>query len=168
MQTTTTLKQFKDIRSLCLRIISFVLNKYEDHEFGSDLWDLFFASIKPLIDRFKQEAASSEKPSSLFSCFLAMSRNNKIVALLCREEGLVSDIYSILRVKSASEAVIACVLKFVDNLLILDNELDGEDNPAQRVLHSNIVGLVGSLCFLFGSDSAAKRCDLIFLMRLCS
>ncbi|XP_054807809.1 U3 small nucleolar RNA-associated protein 20 isoform X1 [Prosopis cineraria] len=155
--TTTTLKQFKDMRSLCLKIVSFVLNKYEDHEFGSDLWDFFFASVKPLIDRFKQEAASSEKPSSLFSCFLAMGRNNNLVALLCREESLVSDIYSILRVKSASEAVIVCVLKFVNNLLNLDNELDDEENPAQRVLHSNIVGLVDSLCFLFGNDTAAKR-----------
>ncbi|KAI9126519.1 hypothetical protein K1719_002115 [Acacia pycnantha] len=53
VQTTTTLKQFKDMRSLCLRIVSFVLIKYEDHKFGSDLWDLFFASEKPFIDRFK-------------------------------------------------------------------------------------------------------------------
>ncbi|XP_028759690.1 small subunit processome component 20 homolog isoform X2 [Neltuma alba] len=155
--TITTLKQLKDMRSLCLKIVAFVLNKYEDHEFGSGFWDLFFASVKPLIDRFKQEAASSEKPSSLFSCFVAMSRNNKLVSLLCREDRLVSDIYSILCVKSASEPVIVCVLKFVYNLLNLDNELDDEDNPAQRVLYSNIVGLVDSLCFLFGSDTTAKK-----------
>lgn len=164
MQTTPTLKQFKDMRSLCLKIVSFVLNKYENHEFGSDFWDLFFASVKPLIDRFKQEAASSEKPSSLFSCFVTMSRNSILVDLLCREEGLVSDIYSILRVVSASEGVIVCVLEFVENLLNLDKVLDYDDNPAQRVLHSNIVGLVDSLCFLFGSDSAVKRYELILLM----
>lgn len=166
VQTTTTLKQFKDMRSLCLKIVSSVINKYEDHKFGSDFWDIFFASVKPLIDRFKQEAASSEKPSSLLSCFVAMSRNYKLVALLCREESLVPDIYSILCAKSASEAVIFCVLKFVENLLSLDNELDDEDNPARSVLHSNIVGLVESLCCLFGNDTAAKRYELILMMCL--
>ncbi|KAI5404391.1 hypothetical protein KIW84_051523 [Lathyrus oleraceus] len=65
--------QLKDMRSLCLKIVSYVVNKYEDHEFGSDMWDRFFSSVKPLVDKFKQEAASSEKPSSLLSCFLAMS-----------------------------------------------------------------------------------------------
>lgn len=166
MQTPATLKQFKDMRSLCLKIVSFVLNKYEDHEFGCDMWDIFFAAVKPLIDRFKQEAASSEKPSSLFSCFVAMSRNHKLVALLCREQSLVPDIYSILRVKSASEAVVLCVLKFVENLLSLDNESDDEDNPIQRVLNSNIVGLVDSLCCLFGSDTATKRYEFMLLMNL--
>ncbi|KAI4344960.1 hypothetical protein L6164_012132 [Bauhinia variegata] len=155
--TSADLKQIKDMRSLCLKIVALVLNKYEDDEFGSCLWEIFFTSVKPLIDKFKQEGASSEKPSSLFSCFLAMSRNHKLVALLCREESLVPDIFSILRVKSASEAVISCVLKFAENLLSLDIELDDEDNPAQRILSSNIEELVNSLCCFFGGDNAAKR-----------
>ncbi|KAL2955225.1 hypothetical protein AAZX31_18G015600 [Glycine max] len=156
-QINGTLNQLKDMRSLCLKIISLVLNKYEDHEFSSDLWDRFFSAVKPLVDKFKQEAASSEKPSSLLSCFLAMSANNKLVALLYRKESLVPDIFSIISVNSASEAVIYCVLKFVENLLSLDNEFNDEDNSAQRVLLSNIKVLMDSMCCLFGSDNAIKR-----------
>ncbi|XP_061369187.1 uncharacterized protein LOC133312060 isoform X1 [Gastrolobium bilobum] len=157
MLTGNTLKQLKDMRSLCLKIVSLVLNKYEDHEFGCDLWDRFFSSVKPLIDKFKQEAANSEKPSSLLSCFLAMSANHKLVALLCKKESLVPDIFSIISVKSASEAVIYSVLKFVENLLSLDNQLDNEDSSAQRVLLSNVEVLMNSMCCLFRSNNAAKR-----------
>ncbi|KAJ1404603.1 Down-regulated-in-metastasis protein [Sesbania bispinosa] len=147
----------KDMRSLCLKIVSLVLNKYYDHQFGSELWDRFFSSVKPLIDKFKQEAASSEKPSSLLSCFLAMSANHKLVALLCTKESLVPDIFSIISVNSASEAVIYCVLKFVENLLSLDDQLDNDDSSAHKLLLSNIKVLMDSICCLFGSDNAAKR-----------
>ncbi|XP_045811204.1 small subunit processome component 20 homolog isoform X1 [Trifolium pratense] len=152
-----TSNQLKDMRSLCLKIVSLVVNKYEDHEFGSNLWDRFFSSVKTLIEKFKQEAASSEKPSSLLSCFLAMSANHKLVPLLCREESLIPDIFSIVSVNSASEAIVYCVLKFVENLLSLDNQLDYEDSSAHRVLLSNIEVLMDSICCLFGSDNAAKR-----------
>lgn len=157
VQIGNTLKQLKDMRSLCLKIISLVLNKYDEHEFGSDMWDRFFSSVKPLIDKFKLETASSEKPSSLLSCFLAMSANHKLVPLLCSKESLVPDIFSIISVNSASEAVIYCVLKFIENLLSLDNQLDIEDSPAHGVLLSNIKGLMDSICCLFGCDNAAKR-----------
>jgi U3 small nucleolar RNA-associated protein 20 len=162
VQIGNTSNQLKDMRSLCLKIVSQVVNKYEDHEFGSDLWDRFFSSVKTLIEKFKQEAASSEKPSSLLSCFLAMSANHKLVALLSREESLIPDIFSIVSVNSASEAIVYCVLKFVDNLLSLDNELDYEDSSTHRVLLSNIEVLMDSICCLFGSDNAAKR-YLIFI-----
>ncbi|WVZ05123.1 hypothetical protein V8G54_018469 [Vigna mungo] len=151
------LNQLKDMRSLCLKIISLVLNKYEDHEFCSDWWDKFFSAVKPLIEKFKQETASSEKPSSLLSCFTAMSANNKLVALLCWKESLVPDIFSIISVNSASETVVFCVLKFVENLLNLDNQFNGEDNAAQTVLLSNVEVLVDSMCCLFGRDNAVKR-----------
>ncbi|CAL0335754.1 unnamed protein product [Lupinus luteus] len=151
------LKQLKDMRSMSLKIVSLVLSKYEDHEFDADLWDRFFSAVKALIDKFKQEAASSEKPSSLLSCFVAMSANQKLAALLCREESLVPDIISIISVKSASEAVVFFVLKFIENLLDVDSQFDNEDSPVQRVLHSNIKSLMASMCCLFGSDSAAKR-----------
>ncbi|XP_020226475.1 small subunit processome component 20 homolog isoform X2 [Cajanus cajan] len=156
IQISGTMNQLKDMRSLCLKIISLVLNKYEDHEFSPDLWNRFFSAVKPLIDKFKLEAASSEKPSSLLSCFLAMSANNKLVELLSRKESLVPDIFSIVSVHSASEAVIFCVLKFVENLLILDNQFN-EANSAQGVLLSNIKVLMDSMCCLFGSDNAIKR-----------
>jgi len=145
------------MRSLCLKIISLVLNKYEDHEFCSDLWDRFFSAVKSLVEKFKQESASSEKPSSLLSCFLSMSANNKLVALLCWKENLVPDIFSIISVSSASEAVIYCVLKFVENLLSLDNQFNGEDNAAQGVLLSNIKVLMDSMCCLFRRDNAIRR-----------
>ncbi|XP_028088073.1 small subunit processome component 20 homolog isoform X4 [Camellia sinensis] len=155
--TSIAMKQFKELRSLCLKIISLVLNKYEDHEFGSEFWDLFFASVKPLIDGFKQEGASSEKPSSLFSCFLAMSRSYKLVSLFCREKNLVPDIFSILSVTTASEAILSSVLKFVENLLNLDSELDHEDNAIETVLLSNLDALICSLHGLFKFNSAARR-----------
>ncbi|PSS35668.1 Small subunit processome component like [Actinidia chinensis var. chinensis] len=155
--TSTSMKHFKELRSLCLKIISLVLNKYEDHEFGFDFWELFFTSVKPLIDGFKQEGASSEKPSSLFSCFLSMSGSYKLVSLLYREENLVPDIFSILTVPAASEAILSCVLKFVENLLNLDSELDHEDSAIKRILIPNIDALICGLHCLFKSNNATMR-----------
>ncbi|KAK2988996.1 hypothetical protein RJ640_013987 [Escallonia rubra] len=154
IMTSMTVKQFKDMRSLCLKIISFVMSKYDDHAFGCEFWDLFFASVKPLIDGFKQEGASSEKPSSLFSCFLAMSKSCKLVSLLCREKKLIPDIFSILTVTTASEAIISSVLKFIENLLILDNELD---TAVKGVLVPNLESLVCSLHHLFTCKNVTNR-----------
>lgn len=154
-QISSAMKQLKDIRSLCLRILSTVLNKYVDHDYDCDFWDLFFQSVKPLIDAFKQEGSSSEKPSSLFSCFLAMSRSHRLVSLLEREENLIPDIFSILTVMTASEAIVSSVLKFIENLLNLDNEVDGEYSAIKKVLLPNVATLISSLHFLF--QCAAKR-----------
>ncbi|XP_037492635.1 small subunit processome component 20 homolog [Jatropha curcas] len=155
--TGTSLKQFKDLRSLCLKIVSVVLNKYDDHDFGSEFWDMLFTSVKPLIDSFKQEGSSSEKPSSLFSCFLAMSSSFHLLPLLSREKNLVPDIFSILTVPTASEAIKSCVLKFTENLLNLDEELDDEDTVAKKLLLPNVDKLITSLHFLFQGDGASKR-----------
>lgn len=157
VQTISTLKQLKELRSFCLKIVSVVLNKYEDHEFGDDFWNLFFESVKPLVDSFKQEGSSSEKPSSLFSCFVAMTRSRKLVPLLYREKNLVPDIFSILTVTSASESILRCVLKFIENLLNLDSELDDEDNVVKRVILPNLEALIISLHGFFQSESAIKR-----------
>jgi len=164
MQTSSAVKQFKALRSLCLKIVSLVLNKYEDHEFGCEFWNLFFASVKHLVDGFKQEGSSSEKPSSLFSCFVAMSRSHKLVSLLSRENNLVPDIFSILSVTSASKAIVSCVLTFVENLLNLDSELNDEEDSTKRVLLPNLEALICSLHCLFQSDSAAKRYGCRFLI----
>ncbi|KAK9281533.1 hypothetical protein L1049_004436 [Liquidambar formosana] len=155
--TGMAVKQFRDLRSLCLKIISLVLNKYEDHDFNCGFWDLFFTSVKPLIDGFKQEGSSSEKPSSLFSCFIVMSRSHNLVSLLYREKNIIPDIFSILTVKTASEAIVSCVLEFIENLLTLDSELDDKDNAIKRVLVSNLEALVCSLHYLFQSYNAIKR-----------
>ncbi|XVF65313.1 hypothetical protein PTKIN_Ptkin09bG0238000 [Pterospermum kingtungense] len=157
VMTGMDIKHFKDLRSLCLKIVSLVLNKYEDHDFGCEFWDIFFTSVKPLIDGFKQEGSSSEKPSSLFSCFLAMSRSLQHVSLLCREKNLVPDVFSILTIPTASEAIISCVLKFISNLLDLECELDDEKSLIKSVIYSNLEALVCSLHHLFLSDNASKR-----------
>lgn len=150
-------KQLKDVRSLCLKIISGVLSKYEEHDFGDEFWDLFFFSVKPLIDNFKQEGSSSEKPSSLFSSFLAMSRSHSLVSLLYREQNLVPDIFLMLTVNSVSEPVVFGVLKFIENLFNLDSELGEEDNSLRRFLLLNLETLIYSLHSLFMGNNVLKR-----------
>lgn len=156
VQTTRDVEQLKSLRSLCLKILSFVLTKYDDHDFHSDFWDLFFTSVKPLIDGFKQEASSSEKPSALFSCFIAMSRSRKLVSLLNRERNLLSDIFLILTVSTASEAIISCVLKLIENLLKLD-EQESDNNAVKIILLPSIDTLVCSLHCLFTRTKGSKR-----------
>nr|GEV01026.1 hypothetical protein [Tanacetum cinerariifolium] len=150
-------KHFKDLRSLCLKIISFVLGKFEGHNFSLEFWDIFFSALKPLIDGFKQEGASSEKPSSLFVCFLAMSRSHKLVSLFHRAKNLVPDIFSILTVATASEAIISCVLKFVENLLNLDIDMESGATDVKEILHPNIDTLVYSLHHLFTCKSTNRK-----------
>lgn len=156
-QTYTAVKQHKDLRSLCLRVISVVLYKYEDFDFEMEFWDLFFTSVKSSIESFKHEGSSSEKPSSLCSCFLAMSRSHKLVPLLARERNLVPDIFFILTISAASQPIILFVLQFIENLLSFDGELDGNDSAVRSILHPNLDSLVQSLHVLFQSGDAKKR-----------
>ncbi|KAG9136707.1 hypothetical protein Leryth_004489 [Lithospermum erythrorhizon] len=149
-------KQTKELRSLCLKVISFALTKYEDHDFGGEFWDLFFTSVKPLISCFKQEGASSERPSSLFSCFLAMSINPRIVPLLLREDNLIPDIFSMLTVVTASDAILSSVFKFIENLLNLDEQL-GEDTSIKSILLPHVDILVSSIHGLFTQNNPSKR-----------
>ncbi|CAL1353831.1 unnamed protein product [Linum trigynum] len=150
-------KEFKHLRSLCLKIVSGVLNKYYDHDFGCEFWDMFFSSVKPLISSFKHQGSSSEKPSSLFSCFVAMSKSHNLVSLLCRENSLVPSIFSILSVRTASEAIVSHVLAFIENLLILDQEYVDEDDAIKRVLLPNLKELISSLHSLLKGDEMTKR-----------
>ncbi|CAN1193912.1 U3 small nucleolar RNA-associated protein 20 [Linum perenne] len=152
----TSAKEFKHLRSLCLKLISGVLNKYDDHDFGCEFWNMFFSSVEPLIHSFKHQGSSSEKPSSLFSCFVAMSKSEHLVSLLYRESSLVPSIFSILTVKTASESIVFHVLKFIENLLILDEE-SADDNNTKRVLFPNLDELIGSLHSLFKGDGATVR-----------
>lgn len=162
MQSTAAMKEFKELRSLCLKIISLVLNKYADHELGCKFWDFFFNSVRPLIDGFKQEGASSEKPSSLFSCFLCMTGSYKLISLLYREANLVPNILSILTVPTASEDILSCVLNFVENLLNLDSELDPEDDAIERILLPSLDALICGLHCLFKFNNVARRYETIF------
>ncbi|KAL3626591.1 hypothetical protein CASFOL_030140 [Castilleja foliolosa] len=154
---SSAVKQFKDLRSLCLKIIYRVLHKYEDHDFGGTFWETFFISIKPLIDHFKKECAESKEPSSLFKCFLAMSNNYKLVPLLDREKNLVPDIFSILKVPSASQSILSYVLKFIKNLLELDSELGSEDMSVKRIRLPHLDVLIDSLHSIFANGNATKR-----------
>ncbi|KAK1435340.1 hypothetical protein QVD17_01101 [Tagetes erecta] len=150
-------KQFKDLRSLCLKIISLVLSKFEDHDFSLEFWDMFFLALRPLIDGFKQEGASSEKPSSLFVCFLAMSKSHKLVSQFHRANNLVPDIFSILTVTTASEAIISCVLRFIENLLNLDSDVSSCDTNVKGILLPNINTLVFCLHHLFTCKSSSRK-----------
>ncbi|XP_010257842.1 PREDICTED: small subunit processome component 20 homolog [Nelumbo nucifera] len=157
--SNTTVKQLKELRSLCLKIISFTLNKYESHDFGGEFWDLFFISAKPLIDSFKQGGSSSERPSSLFSCFFAMSKSQALISFLCRDKTVVSSIFSILTVQTATDAVVSYVLGFIENLLNLNNDLDHhEDNAVERVLLPNLEALICSLhCHFHRHNKTARK-----------
>jgi U3 small nucleolar RNA-associated protein 20 len=156
-QAGTAFKQFKELRSLCLKIIAHVLDKYEDCDLGSEFWDLFFSAVSPLIKSFKQEGSSSEKPSSLFSCFLSMSKSRNLVNLLCREESLVPDIFSILTVTTASEAIKSSALKFIENLLCLDNVLGEDENMIRGFVDPYIEALINSLHSLFIGDILKRK-----------
>lgn len=131
------------MRSLCLRIIAHVLKKYEDCDLGSEFWDLFFSAVNPLIKCFKNEGSSSEKPSSLFTCFLLMSKSPNLVTFLCREESLVPDIFSILTVTTASDGIKSSALSFIKNLLSLEKD---------DVLNPYIDALINNLHSLFRGD----------------
>ena len=165
MQSSSAVKQFKSLRSLCLKIVSLVLNKYEDHEFGYEFWSLFFASVKHLVDSFKQKGSRMEK-LSLSSCFVAMSRSHRLVSLLSWEKNLVPNIFSILSVMTASKAIVSCVLTFVENLLNLDSELNDEEDATKRVLLPNLEALICSLHCLFQSDTKGYECCFVFYLVL--
>lgn len=154
-------KQIRDLRSLSLKVIYLVLGKYNDHDFGGAFWDLFFTSVKSLVAKFKKEGLGTQKPSSLFYCFLAMSKSYKLVPLLSKEENLVPDIFSMLSVPPASKSILSCILKFTKNLLKLDNALDGEDVTVKRVLLPHLDELMRGLHCIFTKENATKRCSFL-------
>ncbi|KAJ4812893.1 Small subunit processome component 20-like protein [Rhynchospora pubera] len=156
-------EQYKELRSLCFRVIYLALNNFEAYNIGSEFWDIFFTSIRPLVDRFKLEGASSEKPSSLFTCFIVMSKSPKLVSLLARESNLVPTVFSVLSVSTASDKIVSAVLEFVENLLKLDSDLDldGEYNPAKEVLLPHVDVLVQSLHDLYKMRSELRRKSVV-------
>uniref|UniRef100_K3XDN4 Uncharacterized protein n=1 Tax=Setaria italica TaxID=4555 RepID=K3XDN4_SETIT len=139
------LKQLKDLRSLCIKIVFSALSHYESHDFGENFWNIFFSSVKPLVDCFTQEASSSEKPSSLFACFMAMSRSPTLAPLL-ESNNLVPAIFSILTVKTASGSITSYALEFIENLLRLDIDLEQQDdNSVKKILVPHMDVLIHSL-----------------------
>lgn len=126
-----SIKQLKDLRSLCIKIICSALTHYESHDFGENFWNIFFSSVKPLTDCFTQEASSSEKPSSLFACFMVMSRSPTLAPLLV-SNNLVPAIFCILKVKTASASITTYALEFIENLLRLDIDLEQQDDHSVK------------------------------------
>lgn len=139
-------KQSKALGILCFRIICGVISKYEDRDFGNEFWQLFFASVKPLID---QEGVKEDAPKlyylELFHCFLAMSKSHKLAPLLFSEGNLVCDIFHLLTVEGLSQERLTCALKFSKNLLQLDSELGNEDNNVKDLLLPHLNVLVKTL-----------------------
>lgn len=167
MQINISNDQVKDLRSLCLKVISSTLNKHDTHDFSSEFWHIFFTSVKPLLDNFKQEGASSEKRSSLFSCFIAMSQSPTLVPLLGREANLISAIFSVLTVRTASDAILSSVLDFIENLLKLDKDLDHEGNDTvKRILEPHVEVLVSSFRDLYQTRREFHRYLLKVHLRL--
>ncbi|KAH6788665.1 hypothetical protein C2S51_003671 [Perilla frutescens var. frutescens] len=162
-KTKVMLKQLRDLRSLCLRVIYLVLNKYGNHDFGDAFWDMFFTSVKPLVAKLKKEGLGSQKPSSLFYCFLAMSKSYKLVPLLSKEENLVPDIFSMLSVPPASNSILSCILKFAKNLLKFDVALGSEDVTVKSVILPHLEELMRGLHCIFTKENATKRPLLKFL-----
>uniref|UniRef100_A0A0D3EQK8 Uncharacterized protein n=1 Tax=Oryza barthii TaxID=65489 RepID=A0A0D3EQK8_9ORYZ len=101
-------------------------------------------SIKQLKD-LRQEASSSEKPSSLFSCFMAMSQSPKLASLL-GAHNLVPAIFSILTVKKASGSITSYALEFIENLIKLDTDLEQHgDHSLKKILVPHMDVLLHSL-----------------------
>nr|CAB3473394.1 unnamed protein product [Digitaria exilis] len=130
-KASVSIKQLKDLRSLCIKIICSALTHYESHDFGENFWNIFFSSVKPLTDCFTQEASSSEKPSSLFACFMVMSRSPTLAPLLV-SNNLVPAIFCILKVKTASASITTYALEFIENLLRLDIDLEQQDDHSVK------------------------------------
>ena len=124
----------KGLTSLCLNVISIVLNKYDSINYGTSLWDMFFMPIQPSFEKFMQESGSSETPSSLFTCFLEMS--NKYLNLgpfLKREKSLIPNIMLFMSIKSVSKAMVSTILSFDKNLPNLEH--GNHENQDNIMLH---------------------------------
>ncbi|KAH9571647.1 hypothetical protein CY35_02G105300 [Sphagnum magellanicum] len=111
-----------EIRTLCLKIISIVLTKFEDLDFNSIYWDIFFDAMAPSIQRFAKENHANSTPGSLFACFLAMAKSEELALLLARDQSLVPNVMMVLSLKAASPAMVKATLSFVESLLDLEKE----------------------------------------------
>ena len=123
----------KDFKSLCLKVVSIVLNKYDYIDYVTNLWDMFFTTIKSLDKKFIQESGSRETPSSLFTCFLEMNNHLKLASFLNREKSLYLNILSIMTIKNISQTMVLAIPSFVENLLNLEH--GNHENQDNILLH---------------------------------
>ena len=115
-----------DLRTLCLKIISTVLTKFDDFDYNPVYWDIFFQSISPSIQKFAAENHSSIAPGAVFSCLISMGKSVLLAPLLARDPALVPNVVAVFSYRTATPAVIAAVVSFIEGLLNLEEE-GGED-----------------------------------------
>lgn len=115
-----------DLRTLSLKIVATVLTKFEDFDYNPVYWDIFFQSISPSIQNFAAENHSSTAPGAVFSCLLAMGKSLVLAPLLTRNTSIVPNLVAVFSYKTATPAVIAAVVSFVENILNLEEEGDEE------------------------------------------
>ena len=76
------LQGIKDLRLLCLKVISIVLSKYDSIDYGTNLWNMYFTAIQPYVEKINRESESYEIPKSLFTWFLEMRNHLKLASFL--------------------------------------------------------------------------------------
>ncbi|XP_024539706.1 small subunit processome component 20 homolog isoform X1 [Selaginella moellendorffii] len=106
----------KDLRTLCLKVVSLLLNNFSNVSLEPKYWELFFQATERSIALLKDEN-TGDKPTALLSCFLAMSTNEDYASLLTTNKLVVPNIFSILLVKNLSSPVHMAVLSFIQNSL---------------------------------------------------
>ena len=150
----TTTSGAKDLRTLSFKVLSAVLSKYDELDFPPVYWDIFFGIARPMIIKLKEEAASSDGPSALFSCLLAMSRSIYLVPILEREEELVPNMLPLLSNKNASASIVSAALSFIENIL----ELEAEDmNVASSILLPHMTTLILNMKALLSTQRKFTR-----------
>lgn len=115
-----------DLRTLCLKIIATVLTKFDDFDYNPVYWDIFFQSISPSIKKFAAENHSSIAPGAVFSCLLSMGKSVLLAPLIARDPTLVPNVVAVFSYRTATPAVIAAVVSFIEGILNLEEE-GGED-----------------------------------------
>ncbi|KAJ7564585.1 hypothetical protein O6H91_02G024400 [Diphasiastrum complanatum] len=134
------------IRTLCLKVICKLLSKFENLNLSPVYWEIFFQANESSIYRIKDESISSSTPGALFSCLLAMSKSLELASFLTCNKVLIPNVLSILSAKRASTSIISATLKFVENILHLENIDNGEGSSVvATMLIPNIPILLAGL-----------------------
>ncbi|KAL2629925.1 hypothetical protein R1flu_014611 [Riccia fluitans] len=152
----------REIKVLCLKVISAVLKRFDDMVFSPVYWDIFFTAVRRSIARFVEENSSSTSPSALLQCFIIMSQRMDLAPLLSKDPMLVPNLVSLLAVRGTSAPVVSAVLTIMENILDLVSAGNAEDENAEAVrgvLSPNLSILLSSFreCLSFLRESAGDK-----------
>ncbi|KAL3687831.1 hypothetical protein R1sor_014140 [Riccia sorocarpa] len=152
----------REIKTLCLRVISAVVKRFEDLDFRPVYWDIFFTAVGRSIARFVEENSSSTSPGALLECFMMMSEKMDLAPLLSKDPALVPNLVSVLAVKGAPAAVVSGVLTVLENILGLvtgGNSQDENVEDVKRVLAPHLPILFSSFrdCLSFQRENSGER-----------